>query len=68
MLLDELSKSDLVDEFHMVGDIIWVKSSKATEFHDYVMEVIQKKKLQLSLFQQGDLESAFKSIVERAQE
>jgi hypothetical protein len=52
----------------MVGDTLWVKSRKVTEFHDYVMEVIQRKKLQLSLFQQGDLESAFKNIVERDKE
>jgi ABC-2 type transport system ATP-binding protein len=68
VLLDAFRKSDLVDEFHMVGDTLWVKSRKVTEFHDYVMEVIQRKKLQLSLFQQGDLESAFKNIVERDKE
>ena len=61
--LDAIRGSELVEEFSTAQGAIWIKTNEPKLFHDYVMKVIQEKGLHLSLFQHGDLETAFKNIV-----
>jgi len=62
--LDLIQRSELVEETRRIGDIIWVKAKDATSFQNYVIEMAHRKKLGLSLFQRGDLESALKNLLE----
>jgi len=61
--LSLIRQSRFVEELHKAGDTIWIRASEPTLFHDYVMGIVQDKRLSLSLFQRGDLETAFKNIV-----
>ncbi len=62
--LDAIQQSGLVDEVHRVGDVIWIRAKEPTLFQSHVMEIVHQKKLSLSLFQRGDLESALKNLLE----
>lgn len=61
--LDVIRESRLVEEFSTAQGAIWIKANEPQLFHDYVMKVVQEKGFHLSLFQHGDLETAFKNIV-----
>lgn len=63
--LDLIRQSELVEEFHTVGNAIWIKAKESTQFQKYVMDVVRQKKLALSLFQRGDLENALRNLLER---
>lgn len=63
--LDLIRRSELVEEFHTVGDTIWIKAKESTQFQNYIMDVVHQKKLTLSLFQRGDLENALKNLLEK---
>ena len=63
--LDLIRRSELVEEFHTVGNTIWIKAKEPTQFQSYIMDVVHQKKLTLSLFQRGDLENALKNLLEK---
>lgn len=62
--LDAIQQSGLVEEVHRVGDTIWIKAKEPMVFQNFVMEVVHQRRLGLSLFQRGDLEKAFKNMLE----
>jgi ABC-2 type transport system ATP-binding protein len=61
--LDIIRESKLVEEFSTSQGVIWIKVNEPKLFQDYVMKVVQEKGFHLSLFQHGDLETAFKNIM-----
>jgi ABC-2 type transport system ATP-binding protein len=64
VFLNAIQQSGLVDKIRIVGDTIWISTKEPVMFQSRVMEIVHEKKLSLSLFQHGDLESALKNLLE----